>query len=279
MINIGCYTLNIEDMVLSRNGNDVVLEPKVLSVLLYFCENKDRYITMAELHENIWKDRCVSDAAVRRIISKIRLLFDDDHKSPKYIQSLPKRGYKLICSVEFDVTTTKTKEQDNFQPTPIKQFENKSLPIKKTSKPNYIYLSLISVTVLICVFIFADFFTREHIELKTSHETLSTIPGSKIAVEQSLNSEYLAFSGKVSESAGLKVFIKHKDNHEFKAVVADVHFPFSLAFSRNNQRLFFSDLKEDNSSIYQVTLDDTKNKYTAKKIIDNFYLIGDVFHG
>lgn len=106
VINIGSYALDNEEMVLSRNGDVAKLEPKVLAVLIYLCQNKNRYISMAELHEHVWQDRCVSDAAVRRAIGKLRLLFNDNHKDPKYIQSLPKRGYKLICQVSFLNDTT-----------------------------------------------------------------------------------------------------------------------------------------------------------------------------
>ena len=101
MINIGCYVLDQEEMTLNRDGNSVKLEPKVLAVLTYFYQNGNRYIPMAELHEKVWQDRCVSDAAVRRVIGKLRLLFNDDHKAPNYIQSLPKRGYKLICKTSY----------------------------------------------------------------------------------------------------------------------------------------------------------------------------------
>jgi len=108
VIDIGGYTLDVNEMTLSRGGNSVKLEPKVLEVLSYFCENENRYISMSELHENVWKDRCVSDAAVRRSIGKLRQLFNDDHKEPRFIQSLPKRGYKLICQVSYGVNENET---------------------------------------------------------------------------------------------------------------------------------------------------------------------------
>lgn len=116
MIEIGGYILDANEMTLSREGSSVKLEPKVLEVLSYFCENESRYISMAELHENVWKDRCVSDAAVRRAIGKLRQLFNDDHKDPRFIQSLPKRGYKLICQVSF-----LTNENEISDPLPINQ--------------------------------------------------------------------------------------------------------------------------------------------------------------
>jgi len=101
VISLGCYKLDVDEMLLSRDGEKVILEPKVLEVLLYFVEHNERYITMAELHENLWQGRIVSDAAVRRIISKLRILFNDDHKDPNYIKSLSKKGYKLICNIEY----------------------------------------------------------------------------------------------------------------------------------------------------------------------------------
>ena len=111
LIRFGEYCLNTEEMSLQANEQSVVLEPKVFAVLMYFIEHHERYISMDELHENLWKDRCVSDAAVRRIISKIRIVLNDDHKNPRYLQSLSKRGYKLICPV-FKVSELVDKENE-----------------------------------------------------------------------------------------------------------------------------------------------------------------------
>ena len=99
LIKFGEYRLDTEEMSLQINEQLVVLEPKVFAVLMYFIEHHERYISMDELHDNLWQGRCVSDAAVRRIISKIRIILNDNHKDPKYLQSLSKRGYKLICPV------------------------------------------------------------------------------------------------------------------------------------------------------------------------------------
>jgi len=121
VIKIGSYNLDQEEMTLSLDGTSVKLEPKVLAVLTYFYQNENRYISMAELHEKVWQDRCVSDAAVRRVIGKLRSLFNDDHKAPNYIQSLPKRGYKLICQISVPSDIAKTAEvvkQQNSQVIP-----------------------------------------------------------------------------------------------------------------------------------------------------------------
>ncbi len=120
VIELGSYILDKEEMTLANNEGMVKLEPKVLALLTYLVENENRYISMKELHENVWQDRCVSDAAVRRAIGKLRLLFNDDHKTPSYIQSIPKRGYKLICQI---TRTDAHKSKDETKPT-----ENKNAP-------------------------------------------------------------------------------------------------------------------------------------------------------
>jgi len=128
VIEIGGYILDANEMTLSREGSSIKLEPKVLEVLSYFCENENRYISMAELHENVWKDRCVSDAAVRRAIGKLRQLFNDDHKDPSFIQSLPKRGYKLICQVAYLTNESETSASYSV---------NNSLPTSQANNTEY----------------------------------------------------------------------------------------------------------------------------------------------
>jgi len=124
VIELGSYILDKEEMTLANNEGTVKLEPKVLALLTYLYKNGNRYVSMAELHENVWQDRCVSDAAVRRAIGKLRLLFNDDHKSPSYIQSIPKRGYKLICLI----STTDSKEDIIATNPVVNSVVNKTVP-------------------------------------------------------------------------------------------------------------------------------------------------------
>ena len=94
------FVLKSAEPLLEQNGKEVDIEPKVLALLLYFCTHSDRYIPASELHEQVWKGRVVSDAAVRRAISKLRTILGDDPKEPKFIKSVSKRGYRFICPID-----------------------------------------------------------------------------------------------------------------------------------------------------------------------------------
>lgn len=71
-----------------------------MDLLAYLHLHQDRYVSLQELHQQVWPGRVVSDTAVRGTIKKLRnLLGDTNIAEPKYIKSLSKRGYKLVCEV------------------------------------------------------------------------------------------------------------------------------------------------------------------------------------
>jgi len=285
VILLGCYKLDVEEMLLSRDGKKIALEPKVLEVLLYFIENKERYITMEELHENLWQGRIVSDAAVRRIISKLRILFNDDHKVPKYIKSLSKRGYKLICTIDYEQSTKTIFSPNNKIPS------NHNLPIDSTSTENAILSSksklqykrialaafILVLIVLVASFIYPKFTRGNTPEANTLiiSEAIKSLPGEKITISQSMDKQFLAFSGKVSEELGYQIFIKKNNFHDFTTVQATTFFPLSLAFSAESKNLFYSDHKEGSSSLNIISL--TNNIYKKEILLQNYFSIGNIF--
>ncbi len=75
------------------------LEPKVMEVLVYLAERPGSVVTKEELLENVWKDTFVADGALFRHISELRRQLGDDSRTPRFIETLPKRGYRLVAPV------------------------------------------------------------------------------------------------------------------------------------------------------------------------------------
>jgi DNA-binding winged helix-turn-helix (wHTH) protein len=177
VIDIGGYILDANEMTLSREGSSVKLEPKVLEVLSYFCENENRYISMSELHENVWKDRCVSDAAVRRAIGKLRQLFNDDHKDPSFIQSLPKRGYKLICQVSHitNETSASISINNNLPTSQVNNTEYDIVTKLLNGQNNTIFLLVIFVLLLFFIMPIVYGVYENIVVIQTKQQTISAI--------------------------------------------------------------------------------------------------------
>lgn len=84
----------------SRNGSSVRLEPKVIQVLICLAERAGEPVTKEELFQTVWPNTFVSDDVLRHSIFELRQVFEDDPRKPHFIQTIPKRGYRLVARVE-----------------------------------------------------------------------------------------------------------------------------------------------------------------------------------
>jgi len=64
-------------------------------------------VSREDLQDAIWGDVVVGDDSLTNAIIKIRRAFGDDARNPKVIETIPKRGYRLIAAVEQDIANTK----------------------------------------------------------------------------------------------------------------------------------------------------------------------------
>jgi TolB-like protein/DNA-binding winged helix-turn-helix (wHTH) protein/Tfp pilus assembly protein PilF len=80
-------------------GDESRLEARVMLVLVYLAEHAGRVVSRAELEEQLWPGRIVTEDSVTKTIAKLRRVFRDDARNPQIIETLPKSGYRLIAEV------------------------------------------------------------------------------------------------------------------------------------------------------------------------------------
>ena len=95
----GQFHLNTLSQVLWNKGGSVYLSPKVYRLLLYFLQHSDTLITHEELMEKVWDGRIVDNSALRFAVNTLRNALQDDCKTPKYILTVCKRGYRFLSMV------------------------------------------------------------------------------------------------------------------------------------------------------------------------------------
>lgn len=72
------------------------LEPKVMELLLLLGNEANRVFSRDELMQRLWPRQVVGDDTLARVVSKLRKALGDDPKTPRYIETIPKRGYRFI---------------------------------------------------------------------------------------------------------------------------------------------------------------------------------------
>ncbi len=84
---------------ISANGAVVHLEPKVMHALLHLSEHAGSVIKKQDLLKAVWADAFVTDDALTRCIFELRKALNDNPRSPTYIQTVHKRGYRLVAPI------------------------------------------------------------------------------------------------------------------------------------------------------------------------------------
>ncbi|MEX1309094.1 MAG: winged helix-turn-helix domain-containing protein [Candidatus Sulfomarinibacteraceae bacterium] len=87
---------------LSRDGVAVQLALKVMDVLLCLADRPGELVSKHELTDAVWQTEYVSDNTLTRRIAELRDALGDDARSPRFIETIPKRGYRLIAEVNPD---------------------------------------------------------------------------------------------------------------------------------------------------------------------------------
>ena len=75
------------------------LTPKAFAVLRYLVSNPGRLVTQNELLEAVWPDTFVQPEVLKSQILDVRHALGDDAKDPRFIETLPRRGYQFIAPV------------------------------------------------------------------------------------------------------------------------------------------------------------------------------------
>lgn len=78
----------------------IPVAPKAFAVLRYLIDRAGRLVTQSELLDAVWPDSCVQPEVLKSQILEIRRLLGDCPRDPLFIETLPRRGYRFIASLQ-----------------------------------------------------------------------------------------------------------------------------------------------------------------------------------
>jgi DNA-binding winged helix-turn-helix (wHTH) protein/tetratricopeptide (TPR) repeat protein len=97
---IGPWSVSPLTGEIESGGRSVHLEPKVMEVLVVLAEKAETVVLREELLDRIWGPRAaISDEPLTRCIAQLRQSLGDSSRDPSFIQTVPKRGYRLMLPI------------------------------------------------------------------------------------------------------------------------------------------------------------------------------------
>ncbi len=98
-LRIGDWRLDPRSGQLTRDQLAERLESRTLRLLLYLANRPGETVSVEELLDNVWSGVVVTQDSVYQAITTLRRLLGDDARSPSYIATVPRLGYKLVAPV------------------------------------------------------------------------------------------------------------------------------------------------------------------------------------
>ena len=99
LVRFGVFELHPPTGELRKNGAKVKLEGQPIQILALLLERPGELVTQDEIRTKLWSDGTVVDFehCIKTAVRKLRQALGDDADAPRYIQTLPRRGYRFIA--------------------------------------------------------------------------------------------------------------------------------------------------------------------------------------
>ena len=112
------FSLDLVNECLWQGSKAIKLRPKAFAVLNYLLARPGQLVTKEELLNSIWPETFVSDAVLKVTIRQLREALDDDPKSPRFIETAHRRGYRFIGQIAESEQVTPNQEVGSVRTIP-----------------------------------------------------------------------------------------------------------------------------------------------------------------
>jgi Tol biopolymer transport system component/DNA-binding winged helix-turn-helix (wHTH) protein len=98
----GPYEADLHSGELRKNGSRIRIQDLPLRLMSVLAENPGQVVTREELRKRLWPEHTFVDFenGLNTAVKKLREALCDDSEKPRYIETLPRRGYRFIAQVE-----------------------------------------------------------------------------------------------------------------------------------------------------------------------------------
>jgi DNA-binding winged helix-turn-helix (wHTH) protein/Tol biopolymer transport system component len=102
MLKFGPYLVDLTAGEIRKNSSRIRLQEKPLRVLALLAERQGQVVTREELKKRLWPEETFVDfeTGLNTAVSKLRDALSDSAENPRYIETIPRRGYRFISPVE-----------------------------------------------------------------------------------------------------------------------------------------------------------------------------------
>src|SRR5215207_10087615 len=114
----GPYVMDPRSRILLKDGATVRLTPKAFDTLFVLVQHAPQVVAKEQLLREVWPDIFVEEGSLSHNIHGLRRALGDDSSEPRYIETIPKRGYRFVAPVKVSqakISQVKISQADTAQ--------------------------------------------------------------------------------------------------------------------------------------------------------------------
>ncbi len=246
---------------ISRDGEDVAVEPKVMEVLVCLANHSGRTVTKDHFFETLWEGMVVTEDSLSRCISELRKHLGDDSRDPTYIETIRKTGYRLLAPVtpREDIGDPDFRRRTPSNETAgVKDVQRSSGHVKddvvgaptKRPRSSFVVAMLVVVGALV---VWMQLRTTESSDPPVPVTTpFTSLPGLEIDPAFSPDGRRIAFASDDNGQRNFDIYIKQEGSETILRITenaADERFP---SWSPDGLFVAFVRLGADGNSVYTI---------------------------
>jgi Tol biopolymer transport system component/DNA-binding winged helix-turn-helix (wHTH) protein len=266
---VGEFTIERELNTISHNGESQIVEPKVMVLLCYLSAHANEVISRDQLMQDVWRSQ-VSVGAVNRVVALLRKALSDNAESPRYIQTIAKKGYRLIAEVK-NIEDIKKNEINSEEKNPSANV----LLIKSAAKKVVIFS--LFVVLLVLAINWQSFTSPSGKPFRITNPTfeqLTSEQGFEYDASLSQDEEWLVYRHRKNAVHPYHLYLKKRNQHQ-KIQLTDSEFnDRSPAMSHDKSKVVFFRKGQNSCHLTLLSLDENANPIKVEKL----YQCGAVEH-
>lgn len=230
-VKIGQFVFDPNTSQLVKDNQTVTLDPKQLKLLEFFLLHPQRIISRDELQKAIWQNTIVADNTINKLVATMRKIFGDTAQSSRYIQTVPKQGYRFIASICQQEAVQRDLE-------PLVEQKKSQVPVQSIPK-KALFFSAFTLILLIIISVQYSIQDTENQQSGYS-EPLTRITGNKLSPISDNSGLYGYFVNKTDKVTDLWQIKLDKRTHAepVKLSFNDLQVEKLVGFTENNELVF-----------------------------------------